>query len=266
VQRAGQEVQEGTTKLYPDKKPRAMDITATIGANKGKVFLSIYKVDGDTYLSCVAQAGKDRPTEFSSKPGTDHYLFRWQRSKPAEPISKEIAQAWKKAGAEVGWMRLDDSVFLPDKEGMSGDLPAFRFSTLKEGVLAKLPDPAAPFGLELADNKLEDAGLKGLAGLKSLQALSLDGTKVTGAGLKELAGLKLKALGLPESAMTDLGLEHYLAAVEPPTSFNLFGWQVTDAGLKALSGLKNLQYLDLRITKVTDAGLKHLAGLKNLQR
>ena len=44
---------------------------------------------------------------------------------------------------------------------------------------------------------MTDAGLKELAGLKSLQMLNLDSTKVTDAGLKELAGLKsLQTLNL----------------------------------------------------------------------
>ena len=44
---------------------------------------------------------------------------------------------------------------------------------------------------------MTDAGLKELAGLKSLQTLDLNGTQVTDAGLKELAGLKsLQTLNL----------------------------------------------------------------------
>ncbi len=46
---------------------------------------------------------------------------------------------------------------------------------------------------------MTDAGLKELAGLKSLQLLYLAGTQVTDAGLKELAGLKsLQMLYLAE--------------------------------------------------------------------
>ena len=65
-----------------------------------------------------------------------------------------------------------------------------QFSEWKEGVLAKLPDPGAAFGLSLNSTKVTDAGLKELAGLKSLQALYLNNTQVTDAGLKELAGLE----------------------------------------------------------------------------
>jgi hypothetical protein len=44
---------------------------------------------------------------------------------------------------------------------------------------------------------------------------------VTDAGLKNLAGLKLRSLIVPEEARTDLGLKHYLAATESPTSLFL---------------------------------------------
>ncbi len=62
---------------------------------------------------------------------------------------------------------------------------------------------------------------------------------------------------LPEN-LTDLGLKHYLAAIESPTTLSLHHTQVTDAGLKELAGLKSLQTLDLSTTQVTDTGLKEL--------
>ncbi len=93
-------------------------------------------------------------------------------------------------------------------------MPVFQFSEWEEGVLVKLPDPGAPFGLCLNLTKVTDAGLKELAGLKSLQALYLAGTQVTDAGLKELAGLKSLQI------------------------LDLRGTKVTDAGLKELAGLR----------------------------
>ena len=142
------------------------------------------------------------------------------------PLPREIVKAWRGIGANVGWMKMDLGDNRPtfQVEGEIRALTVFQFTEWKEGVLAKMPDPGAPFGLCLNGTKMTDAGLKELAGLKSLQALDLGGTQVTDAGLKELAGLKsLRALDLRWT-------------------------QVTDAGLKELAGLKSLQTLNLWIT------------------
>ena len=48
----------------------------------GKTIKGIYKIDGDTMASCVAPPGKDRPTEFASKPGTGHTLRVFKRAQP----------------------------------------------------------------------------------------------------------------------------------------------------------------------------------------
>jgi|SRR5580704_7324361 uncharacterized protein (TIGR03067 family) len=48
----------------------------------GKTIKGIYRIDGDTLTSCVAKPGKDRPTEFASKPGTGHTLRVFKRTKP----------------------------------------------------------------------------------------------------------------------------------------------------------------------------------------
>ena len=64
-------------------------------------------------------------------------------------LSAELVAAWKKAGAQVGWMSADrlDRFFRQEKEGKKGEVPAFRFSEWPAGVVAKLPQPQTPFSL-----------------------------------------------------------------------------------------------------------------------
>src|SRR5205809_912072 len=69
----------------------------------------------------------------------------------ALPLPVEITKVGKESGARVGWMRLDEFGLLwfrPEEEGDGGDLPAFGFSSLTEGLLAKLSTPISRFGLD----------------------------------------------------------------------------------------------------------------------
>src|SRR5205807_8897139 len=100
------------------------------------------------------------------------------------------------------------------------------------------------------------AGLKQVAGLKSLQSLDLSQTRVTDAGLMNLRGLQLKSLEIPEAAKTDLGLKHYLAIVSAPLSLCLHGWNVSEAGLKELAGLKKLHELTLGVWNCEETAIK----------
>src|SRR5580700_9052173 len=114
------------------------------------------------------------------------------KKESAKPLPRETLKAWRGIGANVGWMKMDLGDNRPtfQVEGQNKGIVVFQFNEWQEGVLAKMPDPGAPFGLCLNLTKITDEGLTELAGLKSLQALYLAGTEVTDAGLKELAGRK----------------------------------------------------------------------------
>ena len=67
--------------IDPAKKPKAIDYKMTEGPTKGKTHLGIYEVDGDTVKFCFAAPGKDRPTDFTAKEGSQQTLSVWKRAK-----------------------------------------------------------------------------------------------------------------------------------------------------------------------------------------
>ena len=71
--------------VNPVKKPKAIDYQMTDGFTKGKTQLGIYELDGDTFKSCFAKPGSERPKDFSTKPGDGRTLSVWKRDKPAAP-------------------------------------------------------------------------------------------------------------------------------------------------------------------------------------
>lgn len=179
---------------------------------------------------------------------------------PPKHLPEEIVTAWREAGAEVGWMRLNEQGQLAFFSDL-GQVPAFKlFGARGEGALARAPDPGTAFGLCFDPSfPVTDARLKGLARLTSLQLLDLDGALVTNVGLTELAGLKgLQLLNLHRTAVSDAGLKT-LAELTNLRSLDLSNTQVTDAGLKELFGMKNLRTLDL-------AGAQIGPGVAELQK
>ena len=69
VHRDGKVVQAGTHKFDPDKKPAQVDAVVKEGQDKGSTMLGIYEMKGDTLKVCFDLKGKERPADFSNKPG-----------------------------------------------------------------------------------------------------------------------------------------------------------------------------------------------------
>ena len=82
VERDGEIFAAGSTKIDPTKSPKQSQATYTEGELKGKTNLAIYEIDGDNMRACIARSDQDRPTEFSSKPGSGHVLITYKRVKP----------------------------------------------------------------------------------------------------------------------------------------------------------------------------------------
>jgi len=71
---------KGTFKLDAAKKPKTIDAITTVGG-RSLTLLGIYELDQDTLKLCFAPPGKPRPTDFTSKKGTQHRLSAWEREK-----------------------------------------------------------------------------------------------------------------------------------------------------------------------------------------
>jgi Leucine-rich repeat (LRR) protein len=139
-------------------------------------------------------------------------------------------------------------------------MPAFRFPGRNAGgVLGKLPDPQAAFGLDFHCGFFAGVTLKELAKLKNLQSLSIGGVQGKAyADLKDLGGLtNLRGLYLFYLPVTDAQIKH-VVGLKNLQVLDLSHTQVTDVGLKELAGLKNLKWLNLRSTEVTTAGVAAL--------
>ena len=77
----GKAIDKGTIKIDPAAKPKTMDIIGTDGPNKGKTFLTIYELNGDTLRVCYDLTGKVRPSEFKTKKGELLFLATYKRTK-----------------------------------------------------------------------------------------------------------------------------------------------------------------------------------------
>jgi len=72
----GKEVQTGTQKLDPSKKPPHVDALIIEGGAKGVTMLGIYEIKGDTLKVCFDPEGKERPTSFTAKAGLSAEIKR----------------------------------------------------------------------------------------------------------------------------------------------------------------------------------------------
>jgi RNA polymerase sigma factor (sigma-70 family) len=75
---------EVTYKLYPDRKPKAIDVTPQNGPprEKGKLVKAVYELKGDELTICMtAPPGEDRPDAVSTKRGSRTMLMVLKREK-----------------------------------------------------------------------------------------------------------------------------------------------------------------------------------------
>jgi len=222
----------------------------------------------DPLLDGAAQESDSGEKSSSTTPQTLKLERESGKYAPPQALPENIRHAWRNAGARLRWMRMTedgDIRFLNEQDAQSGDLPVFELHTYQQHLLADMPAPESPFGLDLALTETDDAALKLLSPFKGLQWLNLSGTCVTDAGLKPLVELKqLRGLALMDTKLTDAGLEQ-LARLTDLQWLDLSGTRVTDLGLAKLVHLEKLRWLGLDNTGVTDKGLAKLLTLRRLR-
>jgi uncharacterized protein (TIGR03067 family) len=79
----GNSTEEGIWKIDPSKKPAWVDVTPNDGPGKGLTRRGIYELKGDLGKVCFTEIGQEeRPKEFGTKLGDDHYYWEFMREKP----------------------------------------------------------------------------------------------------------------------------------------------------------------------------------------
>jgi uncharacterized protein (TIGR03067 family) len=72
----GKEVEAGSYKADPAKKPPTLDISVESGKDKGDKQLGIYKLDDDNLIVAVANPGKDRPKNLEGGPDVNVTILK----------------------------------------------------------------------------------------------------------------------------------------------------------------------------------------------
>jgi uncharacterized protein (TIGR03067 family) len=69
------------TMIDPTTSPKTVDYKNESDDKNEQSQAAIYKLEGDTFMDCIALGGENRPKEFVSKEGTGHILIKYKRVK-----------------------------------------------------------------------------------------------------------------------------------------------------------------------------------------
>jgi uncharacterized protein (TIGR03067 family) len=80
----GKTLHAGTFRVDPVPKPAAIDFEHTEGVLKGKAWIGIYRLDGDTLTVCdnAPNLDKPRPAAFDAKGASGYVPITFKRAKP----------------------------------------------------------------------------------------------------------------------------------------------------------------------------------------
>jgi internalin A len=175
------------------------------------------------------------------------------------PRGSKFCLYLSRATADLSWLR---------------DMPQYGLEAVDcrdDDALAQVLAIQGLKGLYLSSSNVDDDMMTSVAGLTSLENISINAKSVTSQGLGKLKPLKLKRLWLFNTKTDDdcLATIAKFDSLETLALFNLEGFgkqNVTDAGIAQLHDLTKLESLVLRGTKLTDVGMASLSGLRNLKK
>lgn len=219
------------------------------------------------------------------------------RTVPPKPLPAEVVAAWKKAGAEVGWMSPGGTGFRAGETGQPGEIPAFRFPNWAahhggfggKGQFGRggfveavpplelpvdLPAPEQSFGLHHSGCRLPDHWVKELVRFNRLYALTLGGSDYFGGGgvttvtdtdlvhIGQLSELRVLRIGRVE--ISDTGFRHltrlaHLRVLDVPDA------RLSEDGLDVLGNFRELEELNVSNSRVNEAVAGQLAKLSQLR-
>jgi uncharacterized protein (TIGR03067 family) len=114
--------------IDPSKSPKEVTDTVNDGPDTGKPIRGIYKLAGDTLVSCVAPAGKERPAAFAARAGTGATLRVFRRVRPdgasqaavAAGERRKFAGAWRVVSMEAEGRPLPEAAFRDVRLSLEG--------------------------------------------------------------------------------------------------------------------------------------------------
>lgn len=76
---SGTDSHSGQYFIDPGKSPKELNIVIHKGAEAGKIYLAIYKLESGKMIQCMEVSNKKHPTEFTGAAGSGNLLEVWEK-------------------------------------------------------------------------------------------------------------------------------------------------------------------------------------------
>ena len=258
----------------PGSSSRSRWIWARLGAGVAIAFLVVL-VGGFFWLRWSAAAQRDAVAAITEARG--RVFYEWDdveavdvRIVNSPPALLDWLPSWTWAGRDSEEGGPPAPAWLVSLLGVDcfGDVTSVSLPRgARENLLPHVGRLAHLGTLRLDGSTVTDQGLKSLDGLARLESLTLVRSRIGKGGFAHLAGLKnLQIVNLEGTKVDDHDALASLDGLTALTELNLGGTPMTDAGMSSLWGLSKLQDLNLNRTTISDAGLSQLANVTSLAR